>query len=174
MRNHPLSTFGIGLSLLLCTTTALAAQVKSAEPGKKSVFVAEEVGQTDVNGEIVDLTGTLAKAGKGIVAIEAQLTIFADASTGTTGIYSQIGINGFSLAAFTHPFSFPGPEVNCGTGHNECTITATYWVDLDAAEAAFPGQVKGLPLTITMRGGALAGPGNLQYRASFSARTQKK
>jgi hypothetical protein len=179
MRNHPISTnlsfaLSIGLALLISTTAAHAAQVKSSDPGKKSVFVAEEDGVSENFGDIVELTGTIAKAGTGILAIETQLTMFSDATNGTTGIYSQILINGNSLAPFTHPFSAPGPEVNCGTGHSECTITATHWVDLDAAEAAFPGSVKGLPLTVTMRGGVLAGPGSLPYRASFSARTQKK
>jgi hypothetical protein len=31
-------------------------------------------------------------------------------------------------------------------------FTATFWVDLDAAEAASPGTVKGQPLVVTMRG----------------------
>jgi hypothetical protein len=166
-------TLAVTLSLLF-STVGQAAVVKSAEPGKRSVFVSEEAGVTDGFGGIVELTGTIAKAGKGILAVEGIISIYSDAAAGTTGIYQQLLINGNSLASFTHPFSVPGPEVNCGSGNDQCTITASYWVDLDAAEAANPGSVKGQPLVITLRGGVLSGPGNLNYRASFSARTEKK
>jgi hypothetical protein len=163
----------VALSLLLPPAIGNAAPVSSATTGKKSIFVAEESGVTVDFGDVPPLTGTIAKAKSGILAIEGQITFLSDATAGTTGVYQQLLINGFALNAI-HPFSVPGPEVNCGTGHSECTITATYWVDLDAAELEAPGLVLNQPLVITFRGGVLTGPAVVNYRASFSARLEKR
>jgi hypothetical protein len=162
----------VALSFLLPPAVGHAAPVSSATEGKKSIFVAEESGETNL-GDITPLVGTIAKAKKGILAVEAQITYYADADDGVTGVFQQLLINGLAYNSI-HPFSAPGPEVNCGTGHGECTITATYWVDLDAAELELPGSVISQPLVVTVRGGTLAGPSVVSYRASFTARMEKR
>jgi hypothetical protein len=164
----------LAVSLTFLATAVHAAPVTSAAMGKKSMFAAEHDGMT-VNGEIVPLEGTIAKAGKGILAVEAEIAYFSDATAGTNTVYQQLWVNNSQLASYIHPFStVPGPETNCGTGDSQCTITATYWVDLDAAEAANPGTVKGQPLVVSLRGGVITGPQVIPYRASFSARMEKK
>ena len=49
-----------------------------------------------------------------------------------------------------------------------CGVTATYWLDIDAAGLA------GQPLEIMMWGGSTSSPSNLPYVAGFMAEMIKK
>jgi hypothetical protein len=55
------------------------------------------------------------------------------------------------------------------------TATGTWWLDVDAAEAANPGMFIGKPLNITLSGAEdTGGPSNTSLTATLTARVQKK
>jgi len=73
----------------------------------------------------------------------------------------------------------PGPLEDCGGfGINppafSCTLTGTWWLDLDAAEAANPGVFINQPLAVTLRGGDFAGMGLIPVDVTMSVRLEKK
>ncbi len=57
-----------------------------------------------------------------------------------------------------------------------CTVSGTWWLDLDAAEVAHPGVFIRQPLTITLLGGTVPGAGVpfVPGDASMSAVLEKK
>ena len=69
-------------------------------------------------------------------------------------------------------------QINCsgisGSYTNFCTTTGTFWLDIDAAEAAHPGMFIGKALTITLMGEEFTGNGDNGLGATLTARVQKK
>ena len=48
----------------------------------------------------------------------------------------------------------PGDAHSCSESLGGCAAGASAWVDLDEAETAFPGEFRGQPLEIEVRGRA--------------------
>jgi hypothetical protein len=123
------------------------------------------------------LTGTITKGKrKTVVAIEAMLTAIGN-NTGPRIDAIWPTINGFNV----EPEDAGGPhiaQINCstitGTSTNFCTTTGTFWLDIDAAEAAHPGMFIGKALTITLMGVENTGNGDSLLGATLTARVQKK
>jgi hypothetical protein len=55
-----------------------------------------------------------------------------------------------------------------------CTLSATFWLDLDQAETANPGVLIGMPLTVTLTGGDVAGIGGPPVLVSMAVRQEGK
>ena len=73
-----------------------------------------------------------------------------------------VGLNPLDLSA----------AVSCAAAV-DCTATGTWWLDLDAAEAAHPGSFIGKPLNVDLLGQNVSGPGYFGY-AGLRARLVKK
>jgi hypothetical protein len=104
-----------------------------------------------------------------------------------TGIGSSAGprveeiwptINGFLVEPKFNAGDPDTAQVNCPTlavpFPLSCTTTGTWWLDIDAAEAAHPGMFVGKALTITLMGAELTGNGDIDLEATLTARVQKK
>ena len=89
------------------------------------------------------VSGTIAKGKKGyLLAVEAMMNLFAQV------IVADIRprVNGVLLGPLE-------ATVDCKfTGAQSCTDTGTFWIDLDAAEAAHPKMFIGKPLVIDLLG----------------------
>jgi hypothetical protein len=55
-----------------------------------------------------------------------------------------------------------------------CTLSATFWLDLDQAETASPGTFIGMPLTVILKGGNAAGAGGMPVYASMGVHLEKR
>jgi hypothetical protein len=55
-----------------------------------------------------------------------------------------------------------------------CTLSATFWLDLDQAETASPGTFIGLPLTVVLNGGDVALGGGMPVLVSMAVRQEAK
>lgn len=132
----------------LIAPPAFAADATTS-PGQKAVFVAHQ----DFDGCChVSLNGQIAK-GQAHNALMLDATFMVAPTTGCSptdvGIFSP-QVNGI----FMNPDALglvPSASARCQGG--VCpTITGTYWLDLDAAEAAYPGMFVHQPLNITLSG----------------------
>jgi hypothetical protein len=68
-------------------------------------------------------------------------------------------------------------QTQCNTASAvDCTVTGTFWLDLDAAaEAADPGMYLGKPLNISLSAGSVAGGySGRPYKETLSAQLVKK
>lgn len=55
-----------------------------------------------------------------------------------------------------------------------CTLSGTFWLDLDQAEAASPGTFINMPLTVVLMGGDFAGLGGPPVVVSMTVREESK
>lgn len=151
-------------AVLLSPVISQAASVTTS-PGKNSVFAREGAVLT-ANGDFPDLTGQIEK-GKKKTVLKIEATTMIEGHAAVPGAYLAVTVNG--LAA-----SMASGQCDQASSHF-CSLTGTYWLDLDAAELIIPGAFIGQPLNITLTGGnsAVAGAG-LQSIASFSAEVVKK
>jgi len=123
----------------------------------------------DANSKIADVIGTLSR-GTAHTVVRLDATIFV-LGNGTIGsLLVSPTVNG----KIWDPV-YTGVVGACGTGQAMCTVTGTFWFDVDELEAQHPGQFVGQPLNIKVAGGALSGVGTgANYVATFSAEVVKK
>jgi hypothetical protein len=137
----------------------------STSPGKNSAFESGTINPLG-SGLPTLLTATIAKGKKKkVLAIEASLVT----SSGAVGT--------LELAAEVNGVAPEGQSVNqaCTAGTQHCTLVGTWWLDLDAAEAANPGTFLKQPLDVTLKGGAQAGGDpDIQATATLSVRVESK
>ena len=139
------------------------------KPPKAALFVAEPSGALDVNCNTAPLTGTIA-AGKKKTVLRLDATVSVNNDPSTEGCYVSAYVNGISL----------NPVINSGSNSMDtalgarCTITGTYWLDMDSAEMASPGMFIGQPLVIEVDAGSesTGGMGD-SYTATWSAQVVK-
>jgi len=150
------------ITVVITATLAVAPVLAaSASPGKSSAFVsAKDV--TIVTGFIPVASATIVKGKKRrVLAIEAMLT------TPEFPIFPVIGVrvNGIQ----------PEPDSTasgwCPDHH--CTVTGTWWLDLDAAEAQSPGVFVGQPLLVELMAGN-GGGGEPTANVSLTVRMEKR
>jgi hypothetical protein len=140
-------------------------------PPKSALFVRETAGVLlPFNGDLAPLQGMLrVGTSKTVLRVDASVTVEVDASVKDFHIYARINERDLS----------PGNAIRSKTCDNTrsylCSVTGTFWFDIDALEAAFPGEFVGQPVTISLRGGNFSGAGiGRPYQASFSAKVVKK
>jgi len=170
--------WSVPLSIAACFFLApLAWAAGTTSPGSNSVFVSAS-NLTLLTGSTSLLTGTITKGKrKTVVAVEGMLTgIGSSAGPRVEEIWPTI--NGIVVEPKFK--STPDPDtaqVNCPTitsSSGFCTTTGTWWLDIDAAEAANPGMFIGKALNITLMGAEVKGNGDNGLEATLTARVQKK
>jgi hypothetical protein len=160
-------------SLLLASAAGATVQSSCAAPcttpPRTSISVRETGGFTNQAGFTADLTGMLQKAApKTIVRVDFTYMTEADASV--TGIFGVANLN--YLTAGTD-FDFYGAPCDASKA-KYCTISGTYWWDIDRLEALHPGQFVGQPLTIKVYGGSFNQTAGKHYTLTFTATIAKK
>jgi hypothetical protein len=133
---------------------------------KTALFV-REAGNLAAGGSAF-LPGTLQKGvKKTVLRVDATFTVDVDPTV--PGLWIMPTLNGIN-AGNLHPFAL------CESSRATiCTVSATFWWDIDALEAAHPGQFVGQPLDIILWGGNNFGAGSgLPFQASFAAQVVKK
>jgi hypothetical protein len=139
--------------LNVITPPAFGAEATTS-PGNKSVFVAHEAindacCQVQLKGTII--SGQASNVLMLAASFIAENSFAAPCSPTDVDIFPP-QVNGIS----TNPdglVGFISTSAHCGMSGGFCpTITGTYWLDLDQAEAAHPGMFIGQPLNITLLG----------------------
>jgi hypothetical protein len=155
------------ISSVAWATVESSCPAPCATPPKVALFVRARNEPLTANGDIAPLTGTLMKGvAKTVVRIDASVQV--ESSPSIPAVFVGVIINHHWVSdRYAAPCSYV-PLWNC-------SVTGTFWFDIDALEASYPGDFIGQPLEIGMGGGStsLAGSG-LQYEASFSAQVVKK
>ena len=152
-------------TILMVLVAALAAPpvfAASTSPGKNSAF--ESMTGVPLVGLAPPLlTATLLKGKKKtVVKVEAMYTDGPyDPSPTTTRVLGlAVDVNGVLMEPTTGGASSVGQGAvnDCGFATpppTACTVTGTWWLDIDAAETAHPGMFVNQPLTVTLLGGDL-------------------
>lgn len=162
-------------SSFLCTVVASAA---STSPGKNSAFVSSSGVLTAY---MPQATATIVKGKKKtVLAIEASYSDGASYPTapGIRVLGMRVAVNG--VLAQPNPSAAYVYLTDCGfvdTPPVACTVTGTFWLDVDAAELANPGMFVGQPLVVTLEAGDLTNGalvGITPMDASLTVRVQKK
>jgi hypothetical protein len=159
-----LATAALG-SLLALGSNALPGFAASTSPGKSSAFESGSVSPLG-SGFPTLLTATLAKGKKKkVLAIEASLVT----GSGAVGILElRANVNGVAVE---------GGEVNqsCIASVPHCTLVATWWLDVDVAEAANPGMFVKQALAVELEGGVQAGgDSDIAASVTLSVRMESK
>ena len=162
MRRLAAATVGVAFALGVGTLPGFAA---STSPGKNSAFESGTISPLG-SGFPTLLTATIAKGKKKkVLAIEASLA----SGSGALGVLElSVEVNGVAVE---------GPIVNqsCAVSVQHCTVVGTWWLDVDAAEAASPGTFVKQPLVVTLQGGVQAGGDtDIQGTATLSVRVESK
>jgi hypothetical protein len=157
------------LPILLAFAAAPAlAQVSAG--GKHAAFAAANgITLNDGNtGVGTLLQATLPKGRKkSVLAIEAAMQV--DISQESLPSL-EVTVNGMSANG-------PAVSADCKfAGAQRCPLAGSWWLDLDAAEAASPGTFVGKPLTVELIGGSntVAPPTNPQADVTLSVSMLKK
>ncbi len=140
------------------------------KPPKTTISVRETAGVLGGGGVMPPLSGTLAKgSSRTQLRIETIFEWFSLVGGGTATVHAAV--NGIPVQSGI--FGGTQWETERCAASAFCLRTASFWLDLDAAEAANPGTFLGQPLTITVEGQSLGQPGD-SYTASFTADVVKK
>ena len=149
---------------------ARPARAASTGPGKKSAFESSDFsGGGDIPAGVTPLlTATIVKGKKkNVLVVEAMLS--TGASLSSSYLYLRTDVNGYEI----EPLSGGSSQVRTDC-NGFCTLTAAWWLDLDAAEAAHPGVFINQPLTVTLRGGEGSPSPQSQGKVTMSVHLQKK
>ena len=150
---------------------AKPARAASTSPGKNSAFESSDFnGSGDIpSGVTALLTATIVKGKKkNVLMVEATLS--TGMSPSSSYLYVRTDVNGYEI----EPLSGGSSQVLTNCNGTPCTLTAAWWLDLDAAEAAHPGVFIKQPLTVTLRGGEGSPSPQLDGKVTMSVRMQKK
>jgi hypothetical protein len=144
----------------------------STGPGKKSAFESSDFnGFGDIPAGVSPLlTATIVKGKKkNVLVVEATLS--TGSSPSSSYLYLRTDVNGWEI----EPLDGGGSsQVLTDCNGTPCTLTAAWWLDLDAAEAAHPGVFIGQPLTVTLRGGEGSPSPQYDGKVTMSVRLEKK
>lgn len=178
IRSHRGLAAATALALVWGFSPAGVASAADTSPGKNSAFVSASGVMTSLT---TQATAVIERGKKNtVLAIEAS---YSDgASYPTAAVVRVLG-----LRAFVNGFGVqPNPSVpyqyitDCGfadTAPVACTVTGTFWFDIDAAELAHPGNFVDRTLVVELQAGDLtngAGVGIIPMDTSLTVRMQKK
>ena len=156
------------VAAILVLTVTSPGLAQSTSPGKNAVFVASPFGPLPLATATL-LSGTIVKGrAKRVLAIEGMFT------TGFGPAVGDVVLLGARVDTISGTLAVVPPDAGfrCTFGQ-QCTLTGTFWLDLDEAEANNPGTVVGKPLTVRLVGGVVGMPpenGDL----TMTVRLQKK
>jgi len=159
------SRFDKAVSLASATWVMVVLAVGLAACTQKALFVKKLNGTLHPSmGSITPLVGQL----EGMKGMVLKVDGKVEAKTGqfVNQISAALYVNGDLVDGVIHANPCPA--------FSSCTMAATWWLDLDAAEAANPGKFIGKPLNIELGGGLSTGSGGNSYVASFSAQLLNK
>jgi len=132
-------------------------------------------------GVLLTTPGATLKKGvhKRVVVVEATMTTGVPAPLAPSAVLTMLAnLNGVVMEPAGAGL---GVVADCGgTGMSGlppmagCTLSATFWLDLDQAETASPGTFIGMPLTVTLKGGDAALVGGLPAFVSMAVRQEQK
>jgi hypothetical protein len=166
----------VGLSILAVAIVADTAHAASTSPGKTAVYASTAAAViTDPPAPV--LTATIAK-GKKKRVLEVDLSAIVTGGPSGAGKLTLVPIvNGLAIMEPVDTGSTVASRLVCGSAPEGCSLSAQYWLDLDAAEAAHPGVFIKQPLVIEGRAGwgSFGGPPIPPVSAAVSlrARVQK-
>jgi hypothetical protein len=148
MRHEGWRAVVLGIGLALAGREAALAQPAPA----RALLFNEEIDQTP--GSVATLgTATLRKGKPNrILRVDVKLAVNPLVSGDSLGLVNSILVNGHTF--FSSVPGQPGGAELCSEGIGGCSAGGTAWVDLDEAEAAFPGEFRGQPLEIEVQGRA--------------------
>ncbi len=160
----------LGFLAVVTSTQGFAA---STSPGKNLAFESSDFnGDGDIPQSVTTLlTATIVK-GKKKHVLMVEATLSTGSSLCSSYLYMRTEVNGVLPM-----------EPRGGGGHDEvlqpcnsgpATLTGTWWLDLDAAEAAHPGVFIGQPLTVKLLGGEGFPAPQSDGKVTMSVRIQKK
>jgi hypothetical protein len=155
----------------LCFAGALrmAHADATTSPGKTSVYATEE--NVALSGTTVVAVSVILEKGKKKRVLEVEGRLDKAASDGEP-LVARVTVNGVRMEPPDPFFANLSARASqsCSPGL-VCSMVGTWWLDLDAAEAANPGTFIGQPLTIELNAGS-SNP--TVATASLRARLQKK
>lgn len=163
---------------LVAAVAALAATESSCPPPctklPKSSLSMRETSTLDAGGWASLLTGKLNK-GQAHTIVRVQADITVDMLTPMNRVMLEPQLNG---AYYTGaPLGITGSVCDSNKS-TYCATSASFWWDIDAMEAAHPGEFVGKPLDVWMWAGAFMGGNNVgagsKYVLSFSVQVVKK
>jgi hypothetical protein len=161
----------VAVAVAIAATEATADQ--SISPGKEAIYAsASNVAiPTGFYGPSI-LSGQILK-GKRRRVLEITMTFSNFATSSALQTSARATVNGL----YAEP-TYPGNGTGWGSYQNcqpvgICTTTSRAFLDIDAAELAFPGLFVGQPLNVAMAAFQDGSPGVLVY-AVLEARLQKK
>jgi hypothetical protein len=140
-------------------------------PGKRLAIESTDFGGGDIPVAFVPLLAASIVKGKRkhVLVIQATLSSGSSPVAGWLGIRARV--NGFDAVP---PGQFSGDIQHQSCGGNYCTVTGTWWLDLDAAEVAHPGAFVSQPLTIVLDGGEFPMSPQSTGSATMSVRMERK
>src|SRR5262245_17288756 len=163
----------LALGCTLIATPALASIQSScpapcAKPPKTALFMREAAVLNGFSGTN-HLIGTLSRgSAHTVVRVDATIALLGRGSI--TGLSLGAEINNVPAA-----FEYQAVAGACADTHQYCTVTGTFWFDMDELETANPGTFVGQPLNIDLSAFPLVGLAvGSPYRLSFSAQVVKK
>jgi hypothetical protein len=169
MRNRVVIALALACALVSSTPAEAPAGGGPSVAGKNAAFAADTgiLLNDGLTGNSTLLTASLAKGKKkSVVAVEAAMQV----EPGPTLPSLEVEVNGV-------PANGPVVAADCkNTGAARCPLAGSWWLDLDAAELANPGQFVGQPLTVELIGGTntFAPPVTAMAQATMTVRLVKK
>lgn len=169
IRRRVMLSIGITLSVVLLASSAQAILETTCPTACKSnLFVRDTYGFVSAFDQIGPILGSLQKGKKGhVLRIEATASVLSHAA----GIMDcNLSVNNQSIEAGALFGIDHG--VTCVNG-GMCLFSASYWLDLDAAELASPGQFVNQPLDVAFVCSSYANSGQ-RYGATMSVDMVKR
>src|SRR6266849_4296890 len=154
--------FGI-LALLCCMMTA-PAYAASTSPGKSSAFESMTTVLLVPSPSPLLMATIVKSKKKTVLKVEAMYTDgpYSPTPPTTRVLGLVVTVNGVLMNPSTAGAAAfgEGTVIDCGFSNPPpavCAASGTWWLDIDAAEAANPGLFVNQPLMITLTGGDLTG-----------------
>jgi hypothetical protein len=124
----------------------------STSPGKTGVY-ASTTAAVIFGSPATVLTATIEKGKKKrVVEVEVASTVTAS-PPGAGALIVTATVNGLPILEPTNAGSTVSTGAACLNPPTGCSVTAQYWLDLDAVEAAHPGVFVKQPLNIAVQAG---------------------
>jgi hypothetical protein len=161
------------IMLAVGTAAALLASTASADsttsPGKEAAY--SSVDDVAVSSSFGTMTSVTIQKGKKKRVL--QVTIIAEANPSLLAVGVRPRVNGqYVMEPMVGSITAVAVTTSCPPTAPNCTVVGKWWLDLEQAEAAFPGQFINQPLNIEAT--IATGTGSPIGSVSLQARLLKK